>query len=292
VRCGGTGVGAALGDPAWPARSRRNGAAARIGRSVRAGSCGWGRAGLGRPRTVVADQSGIPHLTVVLPWTLLFARRLGSGQSMAPLGLGVSIGLATLGGDVPGTLLPRQPGCWCGGGRAVPDGAQGPWPALLGVRILCAWAAPATRPSDRLWNLGAALLVSAQVSSRRRHFPHGSGPVVPFSDRPVGTVHSQSARAAVARVHLLAISRAGKGTALRAQSLRGPPRWPASGCGVLARAQGWVRALGSRGGNRAFILATGDETPLWGVTHGIFTHFRYPSKLAPYAVISWESSVR
>ena len=34
-----------------------------------------------------------------------------------------------------------------------------------------------------------------------------------------------------------------------------------------------------------FILATGAETPLWAVTHGIFTYFRYPSKLAPYAVI-------
>ena len=87
--------------------------------------------------------------------------------------------------------------------------------------------------------------------------------MVAFSGRSAGALPTQSPRPAAARVHFLALSHDGQGTALRAQPLRGRDVDRLRTLGVLARAKGCVRALGGGGGGRA--LHSGDrrrDTPV------------------------------
>jgi hypothetical protein len=216
------------------------------------------------------------------PWTLLFARRLGRGESMALIGLGVSIGLATLGGDVPGTLFATGAGLlvWWGacrerrradialradlvrlsgaGGLALVIGA-GSWVPLCWFLQRSARGSGITSMEAGQWSLSPADLLGLFLPN-----PRGL-PLPEFTFWPFRTmsrerlfVHSLYVGATVAGFGLWGFWRERKDAFVR---------WAAVAAIVL------------------YLLATGAETPLWGVTHGIFTYFRYPSKLAPYAVI-------
>ena len=236
------------------------------------------------------------------PWTLLYARRLGRGERMAGIGLGVSIGLATLGGDVPGTLFATGAGLlvWWGAcrerRRAGVSLTRGPSEVTAGrlpTRLGTSWRADLARLSGAG---GLALVIGAgswvplywflQRSVRGSglspmeagqwslspmdllglFLPNPRGlPLPEFTFWPFRTmsrerlfVHSLYVGAALAGFGLWGFWRERKD---------GFVRWAAVAAIVL------------------YLLATGAETPLWTVTHGVFTYFRYPSKLAPYAVI-------
>jgi hypothetical protein len=220
------------------------------------------------------------------PWTLLFARRLGSGQCMALLGLGASVGLATLGGDVPGTLFATAAALlvWWGacrarrragvapgsswradlvrlggaGGLALAIGSGG-WVPLYWFLQRSVRGGGISAMEAGQWSLSPADLLGLLLPN-----PRGL-PLPEFTFWPFRTmgrerlfVHSLYVGATLAGFGLWGFWRERKDAFVR---------WAAVAAAVL------------------FILATGAETPLWAVTHGIFTYFRYPSKLAPYAVI-------
>ena len=221
------------------------------------------------------------------PWTLLFARRLGCGQSvMAPIGLGVSVGLATLGGDVPGTLFATAVGLlvwwgacrarrhagalagasWgsdllrlgCAGGLALLIGS-GSWVPLYWFLRRSARGGGISPMEAGQWSLSPTDLLGLLLPN-----PRGL-PLPEFTFWPFRTmgrerlfVHSLYVGAILAGFGLWGFWRERKDAFVR---------WAAVAAVAL------------------IILATGTETPLWAVTHGIFTYFRYPSKLAPYAVI-------
>ena len=220
------------------------------------------------------------------PWTLLFARRLGSGQSMAPLGLGVSIGLATLGGDVPGTLFATAAGLlvWWGACRArrcagalagaswgsdlVRLGSAGGLALLIGCGswVPLLWFLQRSVRGGGISPMEAGQWSLSPTDLLGLFIPNPRGlPLPDFTFWPFRTMGRERLF-----VHSLYV---GAGLA---------------GFGVWGfwreRKDGFVR-WAAVAAIALFVLATGDETPLWGVTHGIFTHFRYPSKLAPYGVV-------
>jgi hypothetical protein len=222
----------------------------------------------------------------LFPWTLLFARRLGSGPSTTFIGLGVSIGLATLGGDVPGTLFATATGLpvWWGaclarrragaspgaawrsdllrlgsaGGLALVIGS-GSWVPLFWFLHRSARGGGISPMEAGQWSLSPADLLGLFLPN-----PRGL-PLPEFTFWPFRTmgrerlfVHSLYVGATLTGFGLWGFWRERKDAFVR---------WAAVAAVVL------------------FILATGAETPLWAAMHGIFTYFRYPSKLAPYAVI-------
>ncbi|MGA7745353.1 MAG: hypothetical protein ACLP66_02345 [Polyangia bacterium] len=220
------------------------------------------------------------------PWTLLFARRLASGQRLAPIGLGASVGLATLGGDVPGTLFATAVGLlvWWGACRArrrARASADASWRCDL-LRLACAGGLALLIGSGSwvplLWFLqrsvrggGISPMEAGQWSLSPVDLiglllPNPRGLPLPeftfWQFRTLGSerlfVHSLYVGATLAGFGLWGFWRERRDVFVR---------WAALAALLLV------------------ILATGAETPLWTVTHGIFTYFRYPSKLAPYAVI-------
>ncbi|HEX7597052.1 MAG TPA: hypothetical protein VF518_02495, partial [Polyangia bacterium] len=220
------------------------------------------------------------------PWILLWARRLGRGQGTAALGLGASIGLATLGGDVPSTLFAAVTGLlvWLGACRErrraqpIPEapwrsdflrlGAAGGLALLVGAGswIPLLWFLKRSVRSSGIsmaeagqWSLAPADLLGLWLPN-----PRGL-PLPEFTFWPFRAMGRDRLF-----VHSLYVGAA----------LAGFGVW---GCWRERRNAfvGWaaVAALG------LLVLATGAETPLWAITHGVFTYFRYPSKLAPYAVV-------
>ncbi|HEX7597352.1 MAG TPA: hypothetical protein VF518_04000, partial [Polyangia bacterium] len=220
------------------------------------------------------------------PWILLSARRLGRGQGTAALGLGASIGLATLGGDVPSTLFAAVTGLlvWLGacrerrrtqpipvapwrldflllgaaGGLALLIGA-GSWIPLLWFLKRSVRGSGISMAEAGQWSLAPADLLGLWLPN-----PRGL-PLPEFAFWPFRAMGRERLF-----VHSLYVGAA----------LAGFGVW---GCWRERRNAfvGWaaVAAIG------LLVLATGAETPLWAVTHGVFTYFRYPSKLAPYAVV-------
>ena len=237
------------------------------------------------------------------PWTLLFARRLGRGESTALFGLGASIGLATLGGDVPGTLFAAGAGLlvwwgacrerWRAGIGLTWEPSEGSQTGRLPTRLGTSWRADLVR----LVGAGCLALVI------------GAGSWVPLywflqrSARGSGLSSMESGQWSLSPADLLG---------LFLPNPRGLPLpeftfWPfrtmsrerlfvhslyvgatLAGFGLWGfwreRKDGFVR-WAAVAAIVLYLLATGAETPLWAVTHGIFKYFRYPSKLAPYAVI-------
>ena len=231
--------------------------------------------------------TGAPFLVSLsfFPWILLWARRLGRGQGRAALGLGASIGLATLGGDVPGTLFAAGTGLliWLGAcrerrrqatpvapwrsdllllvgaaGLALLIGA-GSWVPLSWFLQRSARAAGIPAVEAGQWSLSPSDLLGLWLPN-----PRGL-PLPEFTFWPFRAMGTERLF-----VHSLYVG----------ATLAGFGVW---GC-WHERRDAFVR-WAAVAAVALLVLATGAETPLWVVTHGIFTYFRYPSKLAPYAVI-------
>ena len=253
--------------------------------SVLAAAAGAALALAGPAPSWLASPAYLTSLSF-FPWTLLFARRLGRGESLATMGLGASIGLATLGGDVPGSLFAAAVGVlvWWGAWRdrrraevspeiswrvdIVRLGSAGAIALVIGAGswVPLHWflqrsiRGSGISPAEAgQWSLSPANLLGLFLPN-----PYGL-PLPELTFWPFRTmgrerlfVHSLYIGATLAGFGLWGAWR---------ERQDGFVRWAAVAAIVL------------------FVLATGAETPLWGVTHWIFTYFRYPSKLAPYAVV-------
>ncbi len=238
-------------------------------------------AGLGLSGPAISLTSNPPFLSTLAlwPWVVLFALRLARGHS-AVLGGGLSLGLALLGGDLPGSLLAALVALavfFAAGGRM-----RVAWPRLLGVVALALvvgagawcpvlWALPhseraagiAAREAGR-WSFHPAELLGFV-------WPHPLGlPLPRFTLWPFAHQHYQ--RLFLDSIWIGAL--------------------PAVASLLALRKPGPARAFAVTG-LVLFVLSTGDSTPLWPLLRPLFTFIRYPSKLmAPAALLlAWAGAV-
>jgi hypothetical protein len=218
-----------------------------------------------------------PYLITLsfFPWTILAAWRLGQAekQQIPPaLLLALALGLALRGGDIPGALCQAAVAVvvWASAGRrgAAALVGAGALALLIGV---AAWL-------PLFWYLGRSVraggLSTAEAGRWSFHpaelvgffAPHPAGLPLPENTFwPFGWV--KQPRLFVHSYYVSAL-------------LAGAAVWAA----VALRRDRLVRALL---GSAAVLLlvATGSTTPLWRVLSVVFTFLRYPSKVAPYAVV-------
>jgi hypothetical protein len=218
-----------------------------------------------------------PYLITLssFPWTMLAAWQLGRAEGRRipqALLLALALGLALRGGDIPGALCQAVVAMviWASAGRRGFVALAGAGAAALLI------GAPAWLPL--LWYLGrsvrAAGLSTAEAGRWSFHpaevvgffLPHPAGLPLPENTFwPFGWV--KQPRLFVHSYYLSAL-------------LAGAAGWGA----VALRRDRPVRAL-AVSALLLLIVATGSTTPLWRVLSPLFTFLRYPSKIAPYAVL-------
>jgi hypothetical protein len=218
-----------------------------------------------------------PYLVTLsfFPWVLLAAWRLGrDGAVPAAVALAMALGLALLGGDVPGALVAGGVALavWASAGR---KGAL----ALAGAAALALLIGAATW-APLAWYLGrsvrAAGLSALEAGRWSFHpaellgalFPHPLGLPLPentfwafgWIGQPRLFVHS---------IYVSAL--------LFGFGISGA---------VALRRDGFARAA-AIASLVLLLLASGATTPLWILLRPLFTYVRYPSKLVPYAILLW-----
>jgi hypothetical protein len=214
-----------------------------------------------------------PYLITLsfFPWALLAARRLGRGEGTgAPLG--VALGLAFLGGDVPGALVGGAVAVavWASAGARSRSGLV----AALALSLLigaATWAPLAWYVSRSVRAAGLSALEAGRWSFHPAElvgllFPHPLG--LPLPDNtfwPFGWIGQP--RLFVHSVYV--------GALLFAFGVAGA---------VTLRRDPFVR-VAAVAAVVLVVLASGSTTPLWAVLQPIFKYVRYPSKLVPYAVL-------
>lgn len=230
-------------------------------------------AGLGLSGPALSYTSAAPFLATLAFWPLVLrsALLLAAGRGSV-LGGGLALGMALLGGDLPGALLA----------------------ALVALAVFLAAGGQWRTAWKRLLGLVAIALVI------------GAGawyPVVwalPLSERGAGIAAAEAGRWSFHPGEIVGL--------LWPHPLGLPlPRftlWPfrhehyerlfvhSIWIGALPAAASWL-ALRRRGPARAFVvgaivllvMATGAYTPLWPLLRPVFTYVRYPSKLAAPAVL-------
>jgi hypothetical protein len=228
--------------------------------------------GLGGP--ALSYTGNAPFLATLAFWPLILlaALRLAAGGKAVWHG-GVALGMALLGGDLPGALLAALvallvfraaggrlatawPRLFAVLGLALVIGAGSTYPVLWGLPLSERGVGIAASEAGR-WSFHPAELVGFL-------WPHPLGlPLPRFTFWPYRWLgerlflHSVWIGALVAAASILTLR-------------RGAPRVPRTFA---------LAALG------LLILATGEWTPLWPLLRPLFTYLRYPSKLAAPAAL-------
>jgi hypothetical protein len=228
--------------------------------------------GLAGPAVSWMSQGSYLASLAWFPLMLLFARRLAAGRGGAVGGLGLSVGLAALAGDVPGTFFmssaafvlwrstpgPRRLASLLGAATVALLVGGAAWLPLLWYLHLTSRAAGLPAGEAGHWSLHPLELVGLW-------WPNPLGLPLPTNTfwpfKWIGVrlyVHSLYVGAALASFGAVAMVR-----------LRRDPFVRAATISALA----------------LVILASGDSTPLWAVLQYLFRYTRYPSKLVPAAVL-------
>jgi len=218
-----------------------------------------------------------PYLITLsfFPWVMLAAWRLGqaeAGRIPPAVMLGLALGLAVRGGDVPGALCQAAVALviWASVGRKgfAALAAAGGLALVIGTAV---WM-------PLLWYLGRSVraggLSAAEAGRWSLHpaellgffVPHPTG--LPLPDNtfwPFGWL--KQPRLFVHSYYVSAL-------------LAGCAAWAAA----ALRRDRLVRGL-ALPALALLLIATGSTTPLWKVVGPLFTFLRYPSKVAPYAVL-------
>lgn len=231
-------------------------------------------AAMGLSGPALSYTGAAPFLATLAFWPLVLrsAVRMGEGRGSV-WGGGLALGMAVLGGDLPGALLAAVVALFVF--RAAGGSLRAEWPRLLATSAI-ALVVGAGSWFPVLWALPlserGAGIVASEAGKWSFHpgelvgflWPHPLGlPLPRFSLWPfrwVGErlfVHSIWVGAVVSAAAVLALG-------------RGAPR--------LARTL-VVAAL------VLLLAATGEHTPLWLVLRPFFTFLRYPSKLAAPAAL-------
>ncbi len=214
-------------------------------------------------------MSSAPCLVTLsfFPWVLLAAHRMGRRSGLGPaVGLGAAIGLGTLGGDVPGALVQAAVALALvlavGGWRRT-----GPW--LLGAGALAVVIGAATWVplawyeglADRAgrWSMNPIELVGLLV-------PNPLG--LPLSENTFWAFAWLGEPRLFVHSYYFGALLAGFGLA-GAIGLRRECFFAAAAISALV----------------LLILATGATTPLWAVLQVVFRYARYPSQIAPAALL-------
>jgi hypothetical protein len=232
-------------------------------------------AAIGLSGPALSYSSAAPYLATLAfwPWILLSALRLASGKG-STVGGGLALGMALLGGDLPGALLASVVALLvfrAGGGRF-----RAGWPRLLSVAVI-ALAIGAGSWFPVMWAL-------------------------PLSERGAGILASEAGRWSFHPGEILGFFWPHPLGLPLPQFTLWPFRW--LGGERLFLHSVWMGSLVSvaaflglrKGGERvarhftliALVLlvgATGAYTPLWVLLRPFFTFVRYPSKLVPPAAL-------
>ena len=231
-------------------------------------------AAIGLSGPALSYTSNAPFLATLAFWplVLLSAVRLATGRGSV-VGGGAALGMALLGGDLPGALLAALVAFFvflAAGGRL-----RTTWPRLAGVLAIAlvlgagawypvVWALPLSERGAGIaaseagrWSFHPGEIVGFL-------WPHPLGlPLPRFTLWPFRLAHYD--RLFLHSVWIGALPAAASVLALRK---RGPARAFAMVALVLV------------------LLGTGESTPLWPVLRPLFTFVRYPSKLvAPAAIL-------
>jgi hypothetical protein len=231
-------------------------------------------ASLGLCGPAISLTGNPPYLGTLAFWPLviLAGLRLARGQSAVLTG-GLSLGLALLGGDLPGSALAALVAFVVFG--AAGGKVRSAWPRLVGTVALALlvgagawcpvlWALPLSERAS-----GIAAAEAGRWSFHPAEFlgfvwPHPMGlPLPRFTLWPFAHQHYQ-------RLFLDSVWVGALPVVAALWALRKP---------------GPARAL-TITGLVFFVLSTGESTPLWPLLRPLFTFVRYPSKLmAPAALL-------